>query len=287
MPFSSTASISSILVPYCIPAYLVFSKKSCALNSSSVGTYAYLRAWYSMFSDSQTAPWRTGCLRALFFPEPDGPTSATTDGFFIFLFLYNDAFIICSTRYTNSVILLTDNSPVIFEFHGFRMSTGYVAGVSSTLCMASSKIISNCTRFFALPSMIFSVGKSGKCLHYLARPHSHEARCHRSDKIDLSNIHELSYHPLCLFRRLLPLVKCIIPVKFLYDRGSAGILPGIYILQFKRWGDIIFLFAISMAILLNGAVTSSQSSPILGLIMLIPFYFVTIYNKKTCNNCKS
>ena len=22
-------------------------------------------------------------------------------------------------------------------------------------------------------------------------------------------------------------------------------------------------------------------------IMLIPFYFVTIYNKKTCNNCKS
>ena len=95
------------------------------------------------------------------FPEPDGPTSATTDGFFIFLFLYNDAFIICSTRYTNSVILLTDKSPVIFEFHGFLMSTGYVAGVSSTLCMASSKIISNCTRFFALPSMIFSVGKSG------------------------------------------------------------------------------------------------------------------------------
>lgn len=126
-----------------------------------------------------------------------------------------------------------------------------------------------------------------KCLHYLARPHSHEARCHRSDKIYLSDIHELSYHPLCLFCRLLPLVKCIIPVKFLYDRGSAGILPGIYIIQRKRWGDIIFLFAISMAMLLNGAVTSSQSSPILGLIMLIPFCFVTIYNKKTCNNCKS
>ena len=160
-PFSSTASISSIFVPYCIPAYLVFSKKSCALNSSSVRYLCLSPGLVQYVFGFSNCSMAHRLSDSAVFPEPDGPTSATTDGFFILLFLYSDAFIICSTRYTNSVILLTDKSPVIFEFHGFRMSTGYVAGVSSTLCMASSKIISNCTRFFALPSMIFSVGKSG------------------------------------------------------------------------------------------------------------------------------
>ena len=132
-PLKRTSSISSFFVPYWIPAYLVFSKKFCFSNSSS-GIYLCLLLFFvqyvlgfSNFSILHifSASW--------VFPDPDGPTRAITDGFIVFLFLYNDALIICSTRYTNSVILFTDKRPVIFLFHGFLMSTGYVAGVSSTL----------------------------------------------------------------------------------------------------------------------------------------------------------